>query len=76
MSELKVFLFSCAVLYSLLLECGHLFAGCEPINIDEFSQCVEICTSKEDKSNFDSDRTLKEYCVERCVLTLRKCAYE
>ena len=76
MDVLKVFLFSCAVLYSLLLECGHLFAGCEPINIDEFSQCVEACTSKEDKTNFDSDRTLKEYCVERCVLILRKCAYE
>jgi hypothetical protein len=63
-------------LYSLLLECSHLFAGCEPINIDEFSKCVESCAAREDKTKFDSDQTLKEYCVEQCVVTLRKCSYE
>lgn len=72
----KVFLICCTIAYVLFLECCNLAARCDPIGIDEFSQCVESCTSTEDKTKFKNERSLTKYCVEQCVVTLRKCAYE
>lgn len=76
MNVLKVFLLCCAAAYVLFLESCNLMATCAPIKIDEFSQCVESCIAREDKTQFETERSLTEYCVEQCVVTLRKCAYE
>jgi len=79
MNVLRFLLFPCIAMFTLIflfVLYNHLKAECEPINMNEFSTCVESCTTKEDLTKFDNERKLKEYCVERCVAMLRKCAYE